>query len=175
MITGRRFIQTLGLLTLVNADSGVYNYNLGGEDWGHSNLLCEHGEEQSPIDLTGGSPSHSIKVELSDTYKEFFDATITKDTGSTVKVNISGGGLKLTFNSGSKSDFVPLNLHVHAPSEHTIDGVNADLEMHFVHTYPDGSLGAVIGVFFDRKMGGTDDNFFIEELTPVFNTAPTEN
>jgi carbonic anhydrase len=85
MITGRRFIQTLGLLALVNADSGVYNYNLGGQDWGHSNVLCEHGEEQSPIDLTGGSPSSSIKVELSDTYKEFFDATITKDTGSTVK------------------------------------------------------------------------------------------
>ena len=169
MFAERILFSVLAALAVsVEADSGVYNYNLGGEDWGHTNLLCEHGEEQSPVDLAAAAHSSTLKVELIDTYKEFFDATISKENGSTVKVNINGGGLKLTFNSGGKSDFVPLNLHVHAPSEHTIDGVNADLEMHFVHLYPDGSLGAVIGVLFDRKMGGTNDNFFIEELTPVF-------
>ncbi len=61
------------------------------------------------------------------------------------------------------SDFVPANLHFHSPSEHKIDGYQYDLETHFVHTYTDGeSLGAVIGVMFDRKLGGNMDNLFID-------------
>ena len=51
---------------------------------------------------------------------------------------------------------------MHAPSEHTIDGQSLDLELHFVHTYIDGSLGAVIGVFFDREKGGNGNNLFID-------------
>jgi carbonic anhydrase len=67
---------------------------------------------------------------------------------------------------------VPLQYHVHAPSEHTIDGYSCDLEMHFVHLYEDGSLGAVIGVMFDRLKGGNHDNFMIEQMLPIFETAP---
>jgi len=40
-----------------------------------------------------------------------------------------------------------------------------DLEMHFVHLYSDDmSLGAVLGVFFDREAGGDVDNDFIESF-----------
>jgi len=46
-----------------------------------------------------------------------------------------------------------------------------DLEIHFVHTYLDGSLGAVIGVFFDREEGGDGDNLFLEQLNAIFSTA----
>jgi len=44
--------------------------------------------------------------------------------------------------------------------------------MHFVHLYEDGSLGAVIGVMFDRLKGGNHDNFMIEQMLPIFETAP---
>jgi carbonic anhydrase len=68
----------------------------------------------------------------------------------------------LTFADGSMSLFVPAQFHLHAPSEHTFDGVSRDLELHFVHTYVGGALGAVIGVSFDRKAGGNEDNFFLD-------------
>ena len=70
--------------------------------------------------------------------------------------------MTLTFADGSMSQFVPAQFHLHAPSEHTFDGVNRDLELHFVHTYVGGALGAVIGVSFDRKAGGNEDNFFLD-------------
>lgn len=60
---------------------------------------------------------------------------------------------------------------MHAPSEHTYRGEHFDLELHFVHTYLDGSLGAVIGVFFDREKGGDGDNLFIDQLNSIFTGA----
>jgi len=112
----------LGLVLGVNAAEGVFNYKQNGYDWGQSYELCDKGREQSPIDLKGGFPSWKVDVELSKRYKDYFDASITEETGATVKVNFKDGGMKLTFDSGSKADFVPLQFHVHAPSEHSVDG-----------------------------------------------------
>jgi carbonic anhydrase len=39
-----------------------------------------------------------------------------------------------------------LQFHVHQPSEHLLNGHRYPLEIHFVHTAPDGTLG-VVGVF----------------------------
>ena len=39
-----------------------------------------------------------------------------------------------------------------------------DLEMQLVHTYADGSVGAILGVLFDRVEGGDTDNSFIASL-----------
>ena len=39
-----------------------------------------------------------------------------------------------------------------------------DLEVHIVHLYSTGGLGAVIGIMFDRVAGGNSDNPFIEAL-----------
>lgn len=41
--------------------------------------------------------------------------------------------LQLTFADGSKSYYEPLQFHWHAPSEHTVNGKQYDLEVHFVH------------------------------------------
>jgi carbonic anhydrase len=42
-----------------------------------------------------------------------------------------------------------LQYHIHAPSEHVINGKSYPLEIHFVHGTPDGKL-AVIGVFAEE-------------------------
>ena len=81
--------------------------------------------------------------------------------------------MHLTFNSGSTSEFKLAQFHVHAPSEHTHDSKHYDLEMHFVHTYMDGSLGAVIGVFFDQEAGGDGDNLFIDQLAAIWTGTGT--
>ena len=38
------------------------------------------------------------------------------------------------------------------------------MEMHIVHLYPDRSLGAVLGIFFDVERGTNDGITFIESL-----------
>jgi len=77
---------------------------------------------------------------------------------------ITDGSMELTFSEGTTSVFNAYNIHMHQPSEHTLEGELLDLEVHFVHLYPDGGLGAVIGVFFDRDQGGDQDNYFIEQM-----------
>ena len=66
----------------------------------------------------------------------------------------AAGEFTINFPDGTTETFVPLQFHYHAPSEHTVNGLLFDLELHFVHTYQDGSLGSVLGIFFDRKYGG---------------------
>ena len=79
--------------------------------------------------------------------------------------------MELTFDSGSKSEFKLLQFHMHAPAEHTVKGQVYDFEMHFVHTYLDGSLGAVIGVFFDSTVGGDVDNPFLAQLDEIWTVG----
>ena len=46
-----------------------------------------------------------------------------------------------------------------------------DLEMHIVHLTPDGGLGAVLGIFFDRHEGGEGKNLFIDEFAPLWGKS----
>jgi len=64
-------------------------------------------------------------------------------------------------------------MHLHAPSEHTINGYHFDAELHIVHLYPNGTLGGVLGLLFDREKGGTYTNSLIDEIiNPVPTKAP---
>jgi carbonic anhydrase len=87
----------------------------------------------------------------------------------TLEMSVENGELEVTFDDGDTAVFVPLQLHFHSPSEHTIDGRHYDLEMHIVHKYKDsGNLGAVVGVFFDTIDGGPKENQFIAEISPEY-------
>lgn len=112
-----------------------------------------------------------LAITLDSTYKNYFgDRVILKET-YTIKEGFTDGGMSLTFYDGSMSSFVPAQFHIHAPSEHTFDGVSRDLELHFVHLYAGGGLGAVIGVTFDRVAGGNKDSYFLDQIIPVYNTS----
>jgi carbonic anhydrase len=65
-----------------------------------------------------------------------------------------GTYLNLNDESGKSKSFVPLQLHFHAPSEHTFNGKHYDLEMHIVNANSDKSALSVIGILFDVKAGG---------------------
>jgi carbonic anhydrase len=62
--------------------------------------------------------------------------------------------LNLYDETGVSKTFKPLQFHIHAPSEHTINGKNYDLEVHIVHANSDKSMLSVIGIMFDMKAGG---------------------
>ena len=73
--------------------------------------------------------------------------------------------LSLTFTDGTTFLANPAYIHSHSPSEHTIDGVNMDLEVHFVHTLTgDATQYAVFGVFFDVEISGGESNPFVASL-----------
>jgi carbonic anhydrase len=68
-----------------------------------------------------------------------------------------------------------LQFHFHSPSEHTFNGKNYDLEVHFVSKdYLTDSL-SVTGVFFDMAAGGATTSAFLDQwsLTPGANTRTT--
>ena len=56
--------------------------------------------------------------------------------------------------------------HFHRPSEHTIEGKAAEMELHLVHADADGKL-AVVGVMLDLGAANTG-------LEPVWAKLPTE-
>ena len=68
-------------------------------------------------------------------------------------MDFNDGRAEITFANGP-SNFYPTQINFHAPSEHTVNGYNYDLEMQILHTYAGGSLGGVISFFFDVEKGG---------------------
>jgi len=119
----------------------------------------ETGRRQSPIDIS--SPTRTKLPNL----MFFYDETA-------FEIENTGHVIEVPYEAGSElrvgGEIFTLNqFHFHAPSEHTINGRHADMEVHLVHT---DSLGnnAVVGVLLDV---GANPNALIEE---IFANAPTD-
>jgi carbonic anhydrase len=120
--------------------------------------LCGDGKSQSPInivktDAKGGATwmLNYKTTSLRIAHNEHMEDII--DNGHTIQITVDEGS---TFTFGDKMYHLK-QFHFHTPSEHTLDGRHAPMEMHMVHQAEDGSL-AVVGVLF--KEGKTpNDNF----------------
>lgn len=182
-MSGFKFTLSLGasalLATVANAKA-EWNYAKLGEDWGEKYSTCKEGKEQSPIDFNDIDTTimDSLTLELDDyhNYNKFPGLSIL-NKGYTIQGNFpetnitDNGDLKMTMPEGDTHEFHALQMHVHAPSEHTVLGYHFDAEIHLVHLYADGSLGGVIGVFFDREKGGRSTNPLIQQM---IQPTPTE-
>jgi len=140
-----------------------YAASEGPEHWcdlDPANTACCKGQEQSPIDVltsavvTGPVP----KLELVEPPASFTVA----NNGHTLQATQEKGGGSGIVLGGTK--YTLQQFHVHAPSEHAIDGVRFPLELHFVHKSADGKL-AVVGVLVQPG----DSN---AELQKVWKVAP---
>jgi carbonic anhydrase len=115
------------------------HWTYGGDDgpdhWGELSAdyeTCETGKQQSPIDLRVADTTLSDLLEL-----EY--GTVTEhvtDTGHTFQLN-ADADTELTYQG---TEYSLVQMHFHDPSEHTIDGVAAPVEFHFVNTDADGNL-----------------------------------
>ena len=123
----------------------------GPEKWGELNpeyVLAAIGGSQSPIDIV---TEDVITADLPKLDLQTRPAELrVLNNGHTVEVIASGGS---TLRYG-KQTFTLKQYHFHAPSEHTINGEHADVEVHFVHADGAGQL-AVIGVMVEE---GEEDN-----------------
>ncbi|CAL1690221.1 Carbonic anhydrase [Brevundimonas subvibrioides] len=103
-----------------------------------SYATCSTGQQESPIDLAGAI---SADLGVLDLQWRTLSARVF-DTGHAIQVEATPGS-NLTM---SGRGYALLQFHVHQPSEHLLNGHRYPLEIHFVHTAPDGTL-AVVGVF----------------------------
>jgi carbonic anhydrase len=131
-----------------------YEPGTGPADWGAMNpawRLCAEGRAQSPIDLGNAEAAELPPVDLRlpsgrDVEVLNQEGVIDAlDNGHTIQVNAKTGE---TMTVGDKS-YALLQFHLHAPSEHTVDGRRYPMEMHFLYQAEDGAL-AVLGVLIEE-------------------------
>ena len=131
------------------------------EAWGElaeDFAVCGEGMAQSPIDITGAT-----ELNLSDIAFNYADTALQiLNNGHTIQVNTDSGN-SILYN-GIRYDL--LQFHFHHPSEHTVDGVAAPMEVHFVHRDPNTGNLAVVGVMLVEGEANA-------ALAPVFDNLTT--
>ena len=139
-----------------------YEGEHGPAHWADLNedyALCAEGNAQSPIDVTDAT-----SLNLSDIEFHYGETPLAvTNNGHTIQVNVEAGS-SIGYNG---RDYELLQFHFHRPSEHTVDGEPAPMELHLVHRASDGDL-AVVGVLLTAG-DATNDAF-----APIFDHLPAE-
>lgn len=101
---------------------------------------------------TSGIMQSPIDINVSTTVPMGFVAPISLDYDvNATYVHDTGQGFEVGLSGKAEIANRPFNLtqfHIHAPSEHTVNGHQYDAEIHFVHEAQDGRM-AVIGVLLE--------------------------
>lgn len=120
-----------------------YTGDSGPAHWGDLSpayILAKTGKRQSPIKIVNAS----MRI-LPDIVFDYNSTSINiLNNGHTIEVVYDTGSSILV--DGTKYELA--QFHFHSPSEHTIEGRHADIEMHLVHKDSQGNL-AVVGVMID--------------------------
>ena len=123
---------------------------------------CSNGRTQSPIDI---APAKLLKAEwlqeLRFAYKDTKKLDVLNN-GHTIQVTPERGN----WLNYDKVWYELKQWHFHSPSEHTLVGMNTDMEVHFVHA-ADANRLAVIGVML--KIG--PDNPILDQF---WDSMPAE-
>jgi len=127
-------------------DEWDYSRERGPARWAAldpSYVLARVGGSQSPIDIV---PSEVIGADLPELVLDYSPQPLhVINNGHTIEV-ISTATATMRF--GDRV-YKLRQFHFHAPSEHTIDGRPAEVEIHFVHADGEGHL-AVVAVLFEE-------------------------
>ncbi len=96
---------------------------------------CKEGQAQSPIDIRYGR--RMDYQPLSFQYRS--DTLAVSNDGHTIRVESAPG----SFLIADGHEYALQEFHFHAPSEHRIRGVPADMELHLVHRDGQGNVAVV--------------------------------
>nr|AJW81213.1 alpha type carbonic anhydrase [Lobosphaera incisa] len=182
--------------------SSDYTYENDGQDWSG---VCNTGMSQSPINiqpavtiplnvtedllprLSFGSgrnvsvynPGHTIQVTWQTLANSSASVTLGDLYGqpnATGNITASGPGGAFTVDARKRVPLTPLQWHVHTPSEHTVNGMPAAMELHLVSSISQkdapacavtGCL-AVVAVLYD--LGPTNNT----KLEPILANLPQQ-
>ncbi|KAI3851942.1 hypothetical protein MKW98_019941 [Papaver atlanticum] len=162
MVTGiATFVLGLAVTLVLTSDSFAaveeppyfsYSGHKGPDKWATldpSFAMCANGKAQSPVNIVKKTAVYNPKLEpLTRNYN---------DVNATLIDNIVN--IQLLFGNGAGAKNIDgkqynlLQTHWHSPSEHTIDGIRYDVELHMVHQSADGSF-AVIAILY--RFGSPD-------------------
>ncbi|XP_027068088.1 alpha carbonic anhydrase 1, chloroplastic-like isoform X3 [Coffea arabica] len=104
---------------------------------------CSTGKSQSPIDIPKGKVVLNKKLKPLTREYSYINATFVNN-GFNIELRC-GKNTNLLISDGKA--YIFSQLHWHSPSEHRIDGVQYDAELHLVHIADDGCI-AVIGILY---------------------------
>ncbi len=135
----------------------------GPEHWGDlmpEYSTCSTGRHQTPVDLASSAPREPSLKAPAFGYGPI--PLVVLNNGHTVEVENTA---KASIVAGGEA-WDLLQFHLHAPSEHTVDGKVFDAELHLVHKNRAGQL-AVVGVLITK---GRENRV----LKAVLDDAPAE-
>jgi carbonic anhydrase len=122
------------------------------------NVQCKAGMNQSPIDISHTLAAHVIPLEIS-----YPDSPVSiLNNGHTVQATMAEKANDIV--TIDEEAFKLQQFHFHAPSENTLNGKHAAMEMHLVHKNAEGEL-AVVAVMFN--VGAANG-----ELTRLWQAMP---
>jgi carbonic anhydrase len=125
-----------------------YSKENGPKNWGKLDpayVLATIGGSQSPVNI---QQAEIIKADLPSLNLEAHLQNLhLLNNGHTVEA-ICPGAATLHF---GKQEYELRQFHFHAPSEHTINGKHANLEMHFVHVDKSGHLAVIAVLFYEGE------------------------
>jgi len=129
----------------------AYEGRLGPKYWGKMAddfVTCEKGTKQSPLDLVDAESD--ARLQPIEFHYEAQDIAFEND-GHTLMAKYPDSGNYIR-HGDDKYNLV--DFHLHAPSEHFVDGAPYDLEMHLVHRNASGKF-LIVGVLMEALGKGS--------------------
>ncbi len=137
-----------------------YEGDEGPDHWDDicSSWACD-GTKQSPVNIIP-PPVRRLSKSLRFYWKN--TGTHVVNNGHTIQYNVDQPTdlNARSYISINGQRFYLLQFHLHAASEHTVNGEHYPVEIHFVHQNPANGQLAVVGVFVEEG----DENSFFENL-----------
>ncbi|CAN6723589.1 unnamed protein product [Malus baccata var. baccata] len=156
-ITFRLFVYFKNMFPPILANSHVYqeiefDYREGSEKgpqhWGELKkewTACKDGKSQSPIDLMEDGATKVIPTFRDLTMHHKPSGATLKNEGHYIALEWEGDAGSIQING---TNYFLKQCHWHTPSEHTINGIRYDLELHMVHRSADKNSVAVIAFLY---------------------------
>ncbi len=146
MRLAKSLLLAAGLIPmLATASHWSYEGHSSPEHWGElSNEFkeCQVGKNQSPVDISHALEAHITPLKMS--YSQGPDALV--NNGHTLQASMDQKAKNVIAFDDITADLQ--QFHFHAPSENTINGKHAAMEMHLVHKANNGDI-VVVAVMFD--------------------------
>lgn len=171
--TGKAALLALSIMPLAAfASHWSYEGNESPEHWSQLSdefKTCQKGMNQSPIDIDKTLNAHLQPLDIH--YGKGPDVVL--NNGHTIQATVDPKATDSITLDGQS--YLLQQFHFHAPSENTIHGKHAAMEMHLVHKNAAGEI-AVVAVMFDVGAANAElDKLWSVMPQQAENSAPVKS